>query len=143
MGCSDKYHARLGFPTRLPVADGGSGIAEKPISWIPSPVLYILMHEPPARPYYAAGSKKWFFHWHYTRGPTDVPFEQLQRDGQKFISPVLFVDGHAAKHDFTAALRSDPTYHFEPTKDWVWTIKDISQVSNNSTPPGLMECLHS
>ena len=109
----------VGYPTRLPPADP-EGIAEKPVSWPPSPVLYILMHEPPARPYKAGGSKKWFFHWHFSRGRTDVPFEELKEDEQKFISPVLFVDGHVAKHDFTGALKSDPTYHFEPTKDWVW-----------------------
>jgi len=111
-----------GLPTRLPKADP-TGIAEKPITWVPSPALYILMHEPPARPYLAylvPGSKKWFFHWHYARGRTDVPFEELKNDQQKFISPVLFVDGHAAKHDFTTALKSDLTNHFEPTKDWVW-----------------------
>ena len=49
-----------------------------------------------------------------------MPFEELKTDDQKFISPVLFVDGHVAKHDFTTALRSDLTNHFEPTKDWVW-----------------------
>jgi prepilin-type processing-associated H-X9-DG protein len=78
------------------------------------------MHEPPARPYKASASKKLFFHWHFARGRTDVPFGDLKNDDQKFISPVLFVDGHAAKHDFTTALRSDLTNHFEPTKDWVW-----------------------
>jgi len=120
VGCSYKYNAWFGFPTRLPMADRAEGIAGKPITWLPSPALYILMHEPPARPYWASGSKKSFFHWHYARGRTDVPFEELKNDDQKFISPVLFVDGHVAKHDFTTALRSDPEYHFEPTKDWVW-----------------------
>ena len=36
------------------------------------------------------------------------------------ISPILFVDGHAAKHDFTKALKADPQYPIEETKDWIW-----------------------
>ena len=52
-----------------------------------------------------------FQHWHYCSAPidwTDTPEIALPRDPYKFISPIGFVDGHAAVHDFTQAIRSDP-----------------------------------
>lgn len=42
----------------------------------------------------------------------------LSGDGQRFISSVLFVDGHSATYDFTYALEDDSDYPLEPTKDW-------------------------
>jgi prepilin-type processing-associated H-X9-DG protein len=59
-------------------------------------------------------------HWHYSRGAIDVPRSQLAADGQKFISTILFVDGHSAKHDFTKVLKEQPDFPYEPTQDWVW-----------------------
>jgi prepilin-type processing-associated H-X9-DG protein len=44
----------------------------------------------------------------------------IANDHQKAISPILFVDGHAAKHDFSAALKGNPQYPTETTKDWAW-----------------------
>ena len=78
------------------------------------------MHEPPAKRYCVPGdSGGWFVHWHYARGPTDIPRKKLNRDPQLFISTVLFVDGHAAKHDFTKVLKDNPDYPYEPTKNWI------------------------
>ena len=45
---------------------------------------------------------------------------ELSDDGQKFISPILFADGHGASCDFTHALKDDPDHPLEPTKDWYW-----------------------
>jgi hypothetical protein len=119
VGCSYKYNTGELEYTRLPMEDPVNGIAEKKVNWAPDPTLYVLMHEPPARRYMAP-VHGWFVHWHYARGPTDVPESQLELDPQQFISPVLFVDGHVARHDFTKTLHSDPDYPFEPTKDWIW-----------------------
>jgi hypothetical protein len=33
---------------------------------------------------------------------------------------VLFVDGHAALHDFSKSVMTDPYYPYEETKDWQW-----------------------
>ncbi len=38
----------------------------------------------------------------------------------RFWSPILFVDGHTAMHDFSHSLRDNPRFPYEPTKDWVW-----------------------
>ncbi len=111
----------LGF-TRFPMEDP-IGIPGKKTGWLPDPTRYILIQEPPARAHMSPpqGSQEgWFVHWHYARGPTDVPLSQLERDPQQFISPILFVDGHVARHDFTRTIHSDPDYSFEPTKDWIW-----------------------
>ena len=90
------------------------------------------MHEPPARSFRIGINKvlmQEFQHWHYSTLPSDwrsVPNEAdcpqiyLPQDRRKFVSPILFVDSHVAFHDFTANIRADPDYDFEPTKDWVW-----------------------
>jgi hypothetical protein len=33
---------------------------------------------------------------------------------------VLFADGHAAVHDFSAEIRRDPEHSFEETAEWMW-----------------------
>src|SRR5439155_19869971 len=99
LGCSYTYNTCSLEYTRLPMEDPQSGIAEKKLSWVRQPALYVLIHEPPARRYSTPGSAAWYYHWHYARGPTDVPLERLKHDPQKFISPVLFVEGHVATHD--------------------------------------------
>ena len=81
------------------------------------------MNEAPAR-----RDSGYFYHWHYVRGASDVGPNDVRRndwrkvkgDSQRFISPIAFVDGHVAKHDFTKAIQSNPRYCCEPTKDWVW-----------------------
>ena len=59
-----------------------------------------------------------YFHWHFNTGRPSV-FD-ISQDHQKAISPILFVDGHGARHDFTSALHQEPMYPTEPTKDWLW-----------------------
>ena len=61
-----------------------------------------------------------FYHWHYARGRTTVPVYKLKEDRQKFISPILFVDGHACQRDFTRALTANPGFSIEPTAEWMW-----------------------
>jgi hypothetical protein len=52
------------------------------------------------------------------RGPSDIYDPQTAR--QEFISPIAFVDGHVAQHNFSKSLATDPYYPYEPRKDWVW-----------------------
>jgi prepilin-type N-terminal cleavage/methylation domain-containing protein len=98
--------------------------------WVKHPTLYIYVYEPPARPMRkpllvpdichmkAIYEPYNYFHWHFNTGKSSV-FD-IAKDTQKAISPVLFVDGHGAKHDFTKALHQDWRYPTESTKDWVW-----------------------
>jgi type II secretory pathway pseudopilin PulG len=118
LGTSYKYNANLwgGEPTRLPRKDPANGIAGKSENWLADPSRYILFHEPPASPYQDGG---WFyFFWHYARGKNTA--FSLSQAKDRSISPVLFADGHTAVHDFTQAIRSSPSYPYEPTADWYW-----------------------
>ena len=120
LGCSYRLNASLWDNLTLQVAaDAVYNLAGKKVSWVPNPSLFILMHEPPTFVYADSGSKL-LFHWHYARGATTLSNWQLKQDNQKFISPILFVDGHAGRHDFTKAIKDDPMYPLEPTAKWIW-----------------------
>jgi len=100
-------------------------LSGRPESWVPNPTSYILMHEPPARIYYLSfGSTRippaipYWFQWHRARAYTE--FKDPRIAPPLFISPILFVDGHTAVHDFTRALTKNVRFPYEPTKDWVW-----------------------
>src|SRR3954451_6793749 len=98
--------------------------------WVKQPSDYIYVYEPPARPEHkpvlnpslcslALIPEPYnYFHWHFNTGPPSV-FD-IANDHQKAISPILFVDGHAAEHDFTKALHQDWRYPTEAVKDWIW-----------------------
>lgn len=98
--------------------------------WVKQPSEYIYVYEPPAAPMLKPLLKPDlcdllviqepynYFHWHFNTGRSSV-FD-IANDHQKAISPILFVDGHAAKHDFTKALRREWRFPTEPTKDWIW-----------------------
>jgi prepilin-type N-terminal cleavage/methylation domain-containing protein len=123
LGCS--YHYNAGGLTYLTGGgfkqepeDKESGLAMKDEGWVPSPALYILLHEPPARLYGCPPAAPMWYQWHFLRGPSDIEDPQTAR--QEFISPILFVDGHAAQHNFSKSLSIDPYHPYEPTKAWIW-----------------------
>jgi len=120
-GCS--YHYNAGGPTTL--ADGGfrllrnpGGLAGQSDDWAPSPSLYILLHEPPARIYGCLETGPRWYQWHMNKGQTE--FMDPQRAPREFRSPVGFVDGHVKFHDFSKSLTEDPYYPYEATKEWMW-----------------------
>lgn len=118
IGCSYKYNS--GDLTVL--AGGGfklgraGGLANQSESWAPEPERYILVHEPSAR-IYGCGTP-WWTQWHQLRGNSDIGDVVYAR--KRFISPVLFIDGHVASHNFSRALSVDPYFPYEPTKEWIW-----------------------
>lgn len=118
IGCSYQYNSGdLQTPSgggfRQPRA---GGLALESESWVPEPEKYILMYEPPAR-VYGCGAALWT-QWHQFRGRSDIPDPVYAR--QRFISPILFADGHVAVQNFSRALTTDPLFPYEPTKEWVW-----------------------
>ena len=114
LGCSYTYNTIMWEHQTLQPPDSFEGLSGKKESWVKDPSRMILMHEPPAFGY---GN---YYHWHYARGLTTVSPTDLDSDGQKFISPILFVDGHSYWFDFTHALKDNQAYQMEPTKDWYW-----------------------
>lgn len=98
--------------------------------WVKQPSEYIYVYEPPALPMHkpvlrpdlchmqSIREPYNYFHWHFNTGRPSI-FD-IANDGQQAISPILFVDGHAAKHDFTKALHQDWRFPTEATKNWVW-----------------------
>jgi len=110
------------------------GIANKKENWVPHPSRYILLHEPPALRWNYEEGGRWFL-WHFARGETTLADPTLARSA--FISNILFVDGHAATHDFTDTLVDPVTgkanlFICEPTADWVWykPVKASAQLGN-------------
>jgi len=104
-------------------------LAGQTSSWVKQPNRYIMCYEQPARPVWKIIGNichaeyvefRYYFHWHFSRGRTTVLETQLAGDPQRFISPILLVDGHAAKLDFTKALKTEPAYPIEETRDWLW-----------------------
>ena len=113
--------------TKFKVAGALPGQRE---GWVLQPSDYIYVFEPPALPIHKPllapdlchlseiVEPYNYIHWHLNTGPSSV-FD-IAADGQKAISPILFIDGHAARYDFTKSLHQEWRYPMEPTKDWIW-----------------------
>jgi prepilin-type processing-associated H-X9-DG protein len=121
-GCSYVYN----FPavgiwwigdTRFP-ADGM--LPDNKESWVSNPSKFILLTEFPAmRNSLVAPDVGLYCHWHERKRSEEFLYKDLPSDPSRFISPVTFVDGHVARHDFTDSIKNGP-YIYEETKDWIW-----------------------
>ena len=91
---------------------------------LPDPSRMILMYEPPAVPQVCVHFPQHFeprwYQWHRNRGRTEFLDPRLAP--AQFISPILFVDGRAAVHNFSKSLTADPYYPYEETRQWMWYI---------------------
>ncbi len=128
VGCSYHYNAgwlhwvQGGKPSH-PFADADSEMADKPESWVPDPAREILFYEPPARIYqlptlFRCSIPCFWYQWHEATPMTEFTDPRLAR--ARFISPVAFVDGHVARHDFTRKILDEMLFPYEPSRDWVW-----------------------
>ena len=84
-----------------------------------SPNLLIVMYEPPATPIGGQNSPPWYYQWHYRQGKSPLESKELKYANPRFISPILFRDGHAAQHDFTRTLVYGAN-SVSATPNWVW-----------------------
>jgi prepilin-type N-terminal cleavage/methylation domain-containing protein/prepilin-type processing-associated H-X9-DG protein len=123
LGCSYAYNAAaftklVTPPTLLQQQDPEEGLAGKPENWPLEPSRYIMVYEPPARPWGCPNAAAIWVQWHRARGKHE--FTDPARAPQRFISPILFVDGHVKIHNFSKALTVDPIHPYEPQPDWIW-----------------------
>ena len=101
-----------------------AGVAEDPVynlglkkeSWPPEPSRFIVMHE------FAGYSwENGITSWHGASNPGKMYTPgAIKNDPDKFISPVLFVDGHSQQCDFTAIIKKNFMRGLEPGPDWIW-----------------------
>ncbi|MBI1177075.1 prepilin-type N-terminal cleavage/methylation domain-containing protein [bacterium] len=99
--------------------------------WVSKPAKFILLTEPSAHAHhwqtkppcsaYGPGGgcpPVYYVRWHMAKGKTT----QMRgtANGQPILSPVLFVDGHAAFFDFRSSLMDNSTYPEEETANWIW-----------------------
>ena len=144
-GCSyqfNVYAGTYGAPVNATKHRADGSLGGKNTSWVLDPTRYIMCYEPPAHPVnkiigfdpcdMRGAYIGYYFHWHFYNGPTTVT--DLSSDRQKFISPILFVDGHAATFDFTRAIKTDPQFPFEETADWVWYQYQVETNAVSSAP---------
>jgi prepilin-type N-terminal cleavage/methylation domain-containing protein len=105
----------------------GLGLAEDPRynlagkkeSWVQETSLFIMMSEDAIYPW-ENGVTAYVYPWHYAVQPGKVfDIRDLKNDRDKLIAPILFVDGHTKRCDFTAMFRDHPTRALEPGPDWV------------------------
>jgi len=103
----------------------GAGVAEDPVynlglkkeGWPPDPSRFILIHEFAAYPWQGENITS----WHGAANPGKMyTASTIQKDADKLISPVLFVDGHSQQCDFTATMKKNLMHGLEPSKDWIW-----------------------
>ena len=116
-GCSYRLNGQLHAAYTDSIAeDPQYNLCGKKESWAPSPTRFIMMTEPGGFPWNGS-----FVHWHDSTGSGKmIPAASLKNDPDRFIAPTLFVDGHAQRHDFTSAFKTNPDRPMEETKDWIW-----------------------
>ncbi len=97
-------------------------LAGKKEDWAPEPSRFIMFHEIPTFPWDSdnLGTTE-FGQWHYSASPgIMVEAAKLKSDHDRFIAPILFLDGRAKACDFTAVFQANPLRALEPGTDWIW-----------------------
>lgn len=122
-GCSYQMNSSPMFGEGVAPRQIDYGLNRVKVSAIAKPTKFIVMHEPPARTW---GPN--LYSWHRARGehvgyyryghPADLT-KFSSRSGP-FISPILFVDGHAEIIDFTSHIQANVDYCFDETDRWMW-----------------------
>jgi prepilin-type N-terminal cleavage/methylation domain-containing protein/prepilin-type processing-associated H-X9-DG protein len=125
IGNSYRYNHETWCPTLFQEQRPILGVAGGREDWVRYPARYILVSDPPAipTPPNIGNGVTWLYtFWHYARGPSTVssPAPGLSKVRDRFISPVLFADGHVVNCDFTPAINSNKNYPTEAWPNWYW-----------------------
>ena len=96
-------------------------LAGKKEEWTPEPSLFIMFHEAATYPWDSGLGTTEFGQWHYSFSPgIMVEAAKLKTDHDKFVAPILFVDGHAKTCDFTTVFQANPLRALAAGQDWMW-----------------------
>ena len=104
----------------------GAGVAEDPVSnlglkkesWVTEPARFIMLHEFASYPWFPNPE---ITQWHFASNPGKMyNASTIKGASDKFVAPILFVDGHGQQCDFTAVIKKNPRRGLEPGKDWMW-----------------------
>jgi prepilin-type N-terminal cleavage/methylation domain-containing protein len=124
VGSSYRFNANLQdvYQSLNVAADPFYNLAGKKEDWVPDPPSqFIMMHEQATYPWDNGdtGETVMVAQWHYSAHP-GVMFSSatIKADGDRFIAPILFVDGHSQPIDFTITFKANPP--MEPGKDYIW-----------------------
>jgi hypothetical protein len=83
-----------------------------------------MMHEPAPYPWASSddpGGIVRVAQWHEASNPGKMfDASTIKGDRDRLIGPVVFVDGHAKRCDFTVVIKSNPKRGLEPTSDYMW-----------------------
>jgi type II secretory pathway pseudopilin PulG len=132
-GCDYRFNDLFTQQSYFGVADSWPyNLGLKKESWAPDPVRFITMHEVASYPEPSPASDETLrvYQWHNgsgaqrdlfwrTPGPNKPP-NGWPDPSLKFVAPVLFIDSHVQRCDFSTVIRRDPFHALEPTKDWMW-----------------------
>ena len=123
IGCSYSWNGGplttlAGGGFRQPPLGGNNGLSRKREDHAGDPTRFILFYEPPARVYGCIDTGPRWYQWHYGKGSGQ--FADVETAPSQFFSPIAFVDGHVGFLDFSRALKEQPLYPYEATKEWMW-----------------------
>jgi prepilin-type N-terminal cleavage/methylation domain-containing protein/prepilin-type processing-associated H-X9-DG protein len=118
-GCSYRLNTRLGNVGGA--EDPWNNLGLKKESWVADPARFIGMHEFAAYPEWELISYfKLIILGHESSHPGGAAPIGLSGPGDKAVAPILFVDGHVKRCDFTGVIKRNPGRGFEPGSDWMW-----------------------
>ncbi|MEW6160763.1 MAG: type II secretion system protein [Verrucomicrobiota bacterium] len=121
VGCSYSFNHLMSANSYPNAEDDANNLALKKEYWAPEPARFISMHEWGAYPIGDRYSPLCTVTaWHEASYPGKAFGSWNIAEAGNFIAPVLFVDGHSERCDFTASLKKQLDQALEPTKAWIW-----------------------
>lgn len=110
------------YETQTPLAeDPYYNLSGKKENWAPNPSRFIMMTEHATYFWNLGPDQFGVTQWHYSSHPGKIfTPDTIRTDGDKFIAPIAFTDGHCQSVDFTRNFKENPYHPLEPGKDFQW-----------------------
>lgn len=96
-------------------------LAGKKESWPPEPSRFIMMGEQATYFWDIGDGDPGIAQWHDAKQPGLIfSPAKVKFSPEKFVAPILFVDGHSQQIDFTRNFRGNPHRPLESDRDYMW-----------------------